>query len=93
MNAIVLPLVQKIDGPDEYPYARASAKMQVGEQWYIVVGHQSTWLMPELLDTNVTELAGTTMTTTHRFYRCVRCKVLFLAYDDEGYIHECCEVE
>lgn len=89
MNAIVLPLVRKIDGPEEYPFSRA--KIQVGEQWYITVGRDGPLLIPELFETNSDIIVGTVTKTVA--YRCRQCWKLFMSFDHEGYIHKCCEVE
>lgn len=85
-NAIMLPLVRKIDSPEEYPFSRA--KIQVGGDWLIVIDRNGVLLKPVPLRHDSRD--GSVDIAID--YRCDQCNTIFLAYDHEGYIHECCEV-
>lgn len=89
MNYLMLPLVHRISGPEEFPFSRA--KIQVGEDWFIVVDQHGPILMPVPVRHNSSD--NPMMGWQSVGYHCVRCTTTFLAYDHNGYIHKCCEVE
>lgn len=89
MNAMMLPLVSKIAGPEEYPYSRT--KIHVGQQHYIIVDRHGPLLTPVLVRYNFTNDPMQEMQMVG--YHCKQCKTTFMAYEIHGYIHKCCEVE
>lgn len=90
MSCMALPIVRRISGPEAYPFSRA--KVQVGDDWYIIVDRIGGPILSPCLFVHDSP-TDPAMAIATMAYRCLRCNTTFMAYDLTDYIHKCCEVE